>query len=70
MYEIPILQEMLKGLHAIGLVVGLMLPLMIVLVIQNVIRNRLLRLILRTLELNPEVKFERRLAAAERRTAR
>lgn len=70
MYEIPILLNIQNRLWAMGWVMGVIMPLLFILVIQNARRNHLLRSILRTLELNPEVKFERRLAAAERRAVR
>lgn len=70
MLELPILMEIQKRLWAMGWVEFLILAVLIFQVIQNARRNHLLRTINRTLELHPEIQFERRLAAAEKRVAR
>lgn len=70
MYDIPLLMELKKHLEGMAWLEVLILAVLVFQVIQNARRNHFLRMIYRTLELNPEVQFERRLAAAEKRVAR
>lgn len=59
-----------QRIRALVILFLVLIAIEVVRAIQNARSNHLLRSILRTLELNPEVKFERRLAAAEKRVAR
>lgn len=70
MLETPWLMAIDKRLWGLGILLLVLIALEVVRAIQDARRNHLLRSILGTLELNPEVKFERRLAAAEKRVAR
>lgn len=70
MLETPWLMAIDKRLWGLGILLLVLIAIEVVRAIQIARSNHLLRSILRTLELNPEVKFERRLAEAGKRVAR